>query len=140
MSKKLLFLKNYVTSEGAIPHNVLYYQQLSIARYQVVCVASNYFEYLPKVSSAFKVLTVIGVFFLQITSSGAPFWSGPKRCPHMLKFDESNVSITQSLSLRRPLLILAHLTYRKGNSGNRKLLLLKIDLVRLWAILVTLCF
>ncbi|XP_033645283.1 ubiquitin-like modifier-activating enzyme 1 [Asterias rubens] len=26
----------------------------------------------------------------QITSSGAPFWSGPKRCPHMLKFDESN--------------------------------------------------
>ena len=30
-----LFLKNYVTSEGAISHNVLYYQQLSIARYKV---------------------------------------------------------------------------------------------------------
>ena len=28
-------LKNYVTSEGAISHNVLYYQQLSIALYQV---------------------------------------------------------------------------------------------------------
>ncbi|XP_003746538.1 ubiquitin-like modifier-activating enzyme 1 [Galendromus occidentalis] len=24
----------------------------------------------------------------QITSSGAPFWSGPKRCPHPLTFDE----------------------------------------------------
>ena len=34
-SEKLLFLKNYVTnSEGAVSHNVLYYQQLSIARYQ----------------------------------------------------------------------------------------------------------
>ena len=30
-----LFLKNYDTSEGAISHNGLYYQQLSIARYQV---------------------------------------------------------------------------------------------------------
>jgi ubiquitin-activating enzyme E1 len=26
----------------------------------------------------------------QITSSGAPFWSGPKRCPHPLEFDPSN--------------------------------------------------
>lgn len=26
----------------------------------------------------------------QTTSSGAPFWSGPKRCPHGLKFDVSN--------------------------------------------------
>ena len=25
------FLENYVTSEGAVSHNVLYYQQLSIA-------------------------------------------------------------------------------------------------------------
>ena len=29
-----LFLKDYFTAEGAVPHNVLYYQQLSIARYQ----------------------------------------------------------------------------------------------------------
>ena len=29
------FLKNYVTPEGAVSHNVVYYQQLSIARYQV---------------------------------------------------------------------------------------------------------
>lgn len=26
----------------------------------------------------------------QVTSSGAPFWSGPKRCPHHLKFDPNN--------------------------------------------------
>ena len=34
-SEKYLFLKNYVTSEGVVSHNVLYYQQLSNARYQV---------------------------------------------------------------------------------------------------------
>ena len=28
----------------------------------------------------------------QITSSGAPFWSGPKRCPHPLEFDVNDVS------------------------------------------------
>uniref|UniRef100_A0A8D0D638 E1 ubiquitin-activating enzyme n=1 Tax=Sander lucioperca TaxID=283035 RepID=A0A8D0D638_SANLU len=28
----------------------------------------------------------------QLTSSGAPFWSGPKRCPHPLEFSTSNVS------------------------------------------------
>ena len=39
-----LFLKNYVTSEGAVSHNVLYYQQLSIAYYQVSFYANNYFE------------------------------------------------------------------------------------------------
>lgn len=26
----------------------------------------------------------------QVTTSGAPFWSGPKRCPHPLKFDANN--------------------------------------------------
>ena len=29
------FLENYVTSEGAVSHNDLYYQQLPITRYQV---------------------------------------------------------------------------------------------------------
>ena len=38
------FLENYVTSEGAVSHNVLYYQQLSIACYQVSFYANNYFE------------------------------------------------------------------------------------------------
>ena len=38
------FLENYVTSEGAVSHNVLYYQQLPITRYQVRCYANNYFE------------------------------------------------------------------------------------------------
>ena len=40
------FLKNYVTSEGVVSHNDLYYQQLSIARYQVsfyaTVILSNY--------------------------------------------------------------------------------------------------
>jgi Ubiquitin-activating enzyme active site len=35
----------------------------------------------------------------QVTSSGAPFWSGPKRCPHALVFDVENVSIFHVLSL-----------------------------------------
>ena len=39
-----LFLENYVTSEGAISHNVLYYQQLPIPRYQVRFHANKYFE------------------------------------------------------------------------------------------------
>ena len=38
------FLENYGTSEGAISHNVLYYQQLSIACYQVSFYGNNYFE------------------------------------------------------------------------------------------------
>ena len=42
--KNYFFLKNYVTSEGAGSHNVLYYQQLSIARYQVSFDANKYFE------------------------------------------------------------------------------------------------
>lgn len=28
----------------------------------------------------------------QTTSSGAPFWSGPKRCPHHIEFDPNEVS------------------------------------------------
>ena len=38
------FLENYVTSEGDVSHNVLYYQQLSIACYRVSFYANNYFE------------------------------------------------------------------------------------------------
>ena len=48
------FLKHYGTSEGAISHNVLYYQPLPITRYQVRFYAKNYFEQLPIVSTAFK--------------------------------------------------------------------------------------
>ena len=44
--RNYLFLKNYITSEGVVSHNVLYYQQLSNARYQVsfklIFVLSNY--------------------------------------------------------------------------------------------------
>ena len=42
--RNYLFLKNYVISEGAVFHNVLYYHQLSIARYQVRLFANIYFE------------------------------------------------------------------------------------------------
>ena len=37
------FLENYVTSEGAVYHNVLYYQ-LPMTQYQVSFYAKNYFE------------------------------------------------------------------------------------------------
>jgi len=30
----------------------------------------------------------------QVTSSGAPFWSGPKRCPHPVQFDVDIVSLS----------------------------------------------
>ena len=38
------FLENYVTSEGAVSRNVLYYQQLSIDCNQVSFNAEHYFE------------------------------------------------------------------------------------------------
>ena len=37
-------LENYVTSEGAVSHDVLYYQQLPVTCYQVMFYANNYFE------------------------------------------------------------------------------------------------
>ena len=43
-TEKLLLSQKLVTSEGAVTHNVLYYQQLSNARYQVSFYAHNYFE------------------------------------------------------------------------------------------------
>ena len=42
--KNYFFLKNYVTSEGAVSHNVLYHQPLPITRHQVRFYANNYFE------------------------------------------------------------------------------------------------
>ena len=48
------FHENYVTSEGAVSHNVLYYHQLSVAHYQVRFHA-NILEQLPNVYSAFKM-------------------------------------------------------------------------------------
>ena len=38
------FLKNYITSEGAFCHNVLFYQPLSIAHYQVSFYGNNYWR------------------------------------------------------------------------------------------------
>ena len=41
---KYFFLENYVTSEGAVSHNVLYRQPLPITRYQVRFYANKLFE------------------------------------------------------------------------------------------------
>ena len=38
------FLENYVTSEGAVSHNVSYYQPLPITRHQVRFDADHYIE------------------------------------------------------------------------------------------------
>ena len=38
------FLVNYVTSEGVVSQNVLYFSNLPITRYQVRFYAANYFE------------------------------------------------------------------------------------------------
>ena len=54
--QKLLRSRKLNTSEGAISHKILYYQQLSINRWQVSIYANNYFEWLPIVYSAFKGL------------------------------------------------------------------------------------
>ena len=43
-NQKYFFLQNYVTSEGAVSHNVLYYQPLPITQYQVRFYANNYLE------------------------------------------------------------------------------------------------
>ena len=40
--RNYLFLKRYNTSEGALSHNVLYHQQLTIAYHQVGFYAKNY--------------------------------------------------------------------------------------------------
>ena len=45
-ARNYIFLKNYITSERSVSHNVLYHKQLSIA--------NNYFRLLPLMSSAFN--------------------------------------------------------------------------------------
>ena len=42
--KIYFFLENYVTSDGAVSHNVLYHQPLPITRHQERFYANNYFE------------------------------------------------------------------------------------------------
>ena len=51
LSENYLFLKTYVTSEGAVSRNVY---TINIARYQVSRYANTYFGYKPIVSSAFN--------------------------------------------------------------------------------------
>ena len=54
--RNYVFLKNCVTSDGIVSHNVLYYQQLSIAHYQVGFHANVFFNsnYQRLVSSSFN--------------------------------------------------------------------------------------
>ena len=52
--KNYFFLKNYVSSEGAVSQNVLYYQPLPITSNQERFYGDNYFELLPIVSTAFN--------------------------------------------------------------------------------------
>ena len=55
-----LFLESYVSSERTISHIVLYYQQLSIACYQVSFHDATIFFYkLPNVSSALNQMLVL---------------------------------------------------------------------------------
>ena len=49
------FLENYISSEGAVSHNCLYYQPIPIARNQESVNIYNYFEQLPVVFTAFNV-------------------------------------------------------------------------------------
>ena len=55
MLRKCFFLKNYVTSGGAVSHIVLYYQ-ISITHFMVISILINY-----QVSSVFKELINQGV-------------------------------------------------------------------------------
>ena len=41
---RYLFLKEIVSLEGPVSHNVVYYQQLSITRYQLGFYGNNYAE------------------------------------------------------------------------------------------------
>lgn len=45
--------------------------------------------------SEFYLIDTCFVYSLQVTSSGQPFWSGPKRCPHPLEFDPLEVKCTR---------------------------------------------
>ena len=45
VENNFFFLENYATSEGAVSHNVLYYQPLPITRYQVFWVMPNSVHY-----------------------------------------------------------------------------------------------
>ena len=65
------FLENYVTSEEAVSHTVLYYQPLPITRYQVKSYANNCFELLPIVSTAFNAIwyDLCNVLIIIITCS-----------------------------------------------------------------------
>ena len=55
------FLENYISSEGAVSHNVLYHQPLPITRYQERFYANNSFEYLPKVCTGFKSIPTVAI-------------------------------------------------------------------------------
>ncbi|CAI9181561.1 unnamed protein product [Rangifer tarandus platyrhynchus] len=52
--------------------------------------AENVNKYLIDAKFVERTLCLAGTQALQLTGSGAPFWSGPKCCPHPLIFDVNN--------------------------------------------------
>ena len=63
------FLENNVTSEGAVSHNVLYYEPFPITRTQVRFYDNIYFEHWIIVSTAFNVYFVyLNYFDIKATS------------------------------------------------------------------------
>ena len=69
------FHENYGTPEGAVSQNVLYHQPLPITRHQERFYANNYFELLPKVSTAFKMRMAIYFIYLFEIKKGPIFYS-----------------------------------------------------------------
>ena len=58
LCEKLPLSLKLVTSEGAVSNNVLYYQQHSVACYQVTFILTTILK-LPIVSSAFKSINIL---------------------------------------------------------------------------------
>ena len=80
----------YVTSEGAVSHNVLYHQQpLSITRHQVRLYANKYFYKLPIVSTAFNLH--FGAVRIARTSVR---WARAK-APHIEKYNRPQSPLAQ---------------------------------------------
>ena len=90
-----LFLKIYATSEGAISHNVSYYQRLSIAHYQKSFYANNYFELSMPLSDTLVCMWSIAVVMFPFKMP--IIWT---RELHLLLFSTKEVSPSQYFRLQ----------------------------------------
>ena len=71
--EKYFFLE---TTEGVVSHNVLYYQPLPITHNQERFYSNNYFEYVPIVSTAYKLH--VHTVAWEETGVEAGIWKGPQ--------------------------------------------------------------